>query len=283
MTTGAVFFCHSGTGTDGAGYGRNPKAPVATLDYAVGLCTASKADRIYLMPGHAETLVAATSAVIDVAGVQVIGLGSGNLVPTFTLGTADTATVSVTAASCLIENVHFVGALVDVKACITAAATADGLTVQNCTFQDGGTAILELELCISIAAACDNVTIRDCEFYTTDAGSGTLSAISFVGASDKSKIVDCIFRGDWNTAAIDGATAAGTDIFIAGNAVNNLDAAAGLGISLHASTTGNVINNHVHGGKDATVPIVAAGCNVSQNWGTNAEGASGIILPAVDV
>lgn len=282
MTTGSVFFVHAGTGTDAASYGQNPDSPCATLDYAVGLCTASKGDRIYLMPGHVEDIIAATTAVIDIAGVQVIGLGTGNLVPTLTYGTADTATMSITAASVLLDNIHFVGNLVDMAALITAAATADGLTIQNCTFQDGGTAILEVVDMISIAAACDNVTIRDCEFYTFDAGSGTLTAISFVGATTRTKIVNNVFRGDWNTAVIDGSTAAGFDVFIAGNAINNLDAGAGLAISLNAATTGNVINNHCHGGKDGTSPIAAAGCNVSQNWGSNAEGASGLIKPAVD-
>src|SRR5512138_1472506 len=78
---GAVFFVHSGTGTDGAGYGKNPDSPVATLDYAIGLCTASKGDVIYVLPGHAENLTTATSLTMDVAGVKVIGLGWGPLRP----------------------------------------------------------------------------------------------------------------------------------------------------------------------------------------------------------
>jgi len=53
---GNVFWVSSTTGTDSAGYGRNPDAPVATLDYAIGLCTASKGDIVYLMPGHAENI-----------------------------------------------------------------------------------------------------------------------------------------------------------------------------------------------------------------------------------
>ena len=46
ITTGDRWFVHSGTGTDGAGYGQNPDAPCATIDYAIGLCTASQGDVI---------------------------------------------------------------------------------------------------------------------------------------------------------------------------------------------------------------------------------------------
>src|SRR3972149_2755330 len=85
---GEVFFVHSGTGTNGAGYGKNPDAPVATLDYAVGLCTADKGDVIFVMPGHAENIGSATACVLDVAGIKVIGCGYGTLRPTLSITTA---------------------------------------------------------------------------------------------------------------------------------------------------------------------------------------------------
>src|SRR3972149_5631068 len=76
LAPGDTFFVHSGTGTDGAGYGKNPDAPVATIDYAIGLCTANKSDVIYVLPGHNEGLGNAQIAV-DKAGVSIIGLGHG--------------------------------------------------------------------------------------------------------------------------------------------------------------------------------------------------------------
>src|SRR5262249_28389008 len=106
LTTGDIYFVNSGTGTDSAGYGRNPDAPTATLDYAVGLCTANKGDRIYVMPGHAETIGSNTACVLDIAGVKVIGLASGTLKPVLTLDTLTTALISITAANCWLENVR---------------------------------------------------------------------------------------------------------------------------------------------------------------------------------
>ena len=83
-STGNYFFVHSGTGSD-AYDGKNPKVvdrssgPFATVDYAIGKCTASNGDVVIVMPGHAETLTAAVT--VDVAGVQVIGLGPDRFAP----------------------------------------------------------------------------------------------------------------------------------------------------------------------------------------------------------
>src|SRR5437763_1962723 len=77
LTTGNIFFVNSVNGTDGAGYGQNPDAPLATWDYAIGLCTANQGDRIYLMPLHVETIAGAAGVALDVAGIETIGLGYG--------------------------------------------------------------------------------------------------------------------------------------------------------------------------------------------------------------
>lgn len=57
--------------------------PFSTLDYAIGRCTASRGDIIIVMPGHNESLTAADAIDVDVAGITIIGLGTGSLRPTF--------------------------------------------------------------------------------------------------------------------------------------------------------------------------------------------------------
>src|SRR5262245_23346085 len=79
-TTGKVFFVDSNTGSNGY-TGLSIQDPVATIDFAIGLCTANKGDTIYVMPGHAETIGNGTIA-CDVAGVTFIGLGDGAAKPT---------------------------------------------------------------------------------------------------------------------------------------------------------------------------------------------------------
>ena len=53
--TGNVFFVMTG-GTDSAGYGLHPDRPFATVDFAIGQCTANQGDVIYVMPGYTETI-----------------------------------------------------------------------------------------------------------------------------------------------------------------------------------------------------------------------------------
>lgn len=155
-TTGEIFFVHS-TGTDSVGGGKNPDAPLATLDFAIGLCTANKGDRIYVMPGHAET----TSAIaLDVAGVEIIGLGTGRLRPALTATTAATDLLNVTAANCSIKNVRFVGAASGCTALLDVAA--DDFTAENCVFEHGA---------------------------------APLSAVTVPGAWARGRLIDCIWRG----------------------------------------------------------------------------------------
>src|SRR3990167_2616461 len=85
LTTGNVFFVDSGASlaVDDTAHGDSPERPFATLDYAVGQCTASNGDIIYVMPGHAETISADSGVDVDVAGVTIIGVGRGASRPTF--------------------------------------------------------------------------------------------------------------------------------------------------------------------------------------------------------
>lgn len=281
--TGNRFFVHSGTGTDAAGYGNSPDSPLATLDYAIGLCTANKGDIIFLMPGHAETKAAAGDLwLLDVAGVQVIGLGNGSLRPTFTLGTNTAATCSVTAANCRIKNIKIISDLADLAVGLTVGAAADGLVVEDCDFFDGALT-KELVLGISIAAACHEVTIRNNRFIVNDGdGGGCEAAIKAAGATDFTRIERNWIQGNFTGKPIDLAGAASVGVIVADNSVFNTDTAAGLGINLHASTTGHVVRNLVTNAKDTVGPIVAAAAHVAENYGSNAAGASGIIKPAVD-
>src|SRR3990167_1275260 len=74
---GAIFFVDSthAAKADAVGGGRSPDRPLATIDYAIGLCTASKGDVIYVMPGHAENLTAADGIDCDIAGITIVEIG----------------------------------------------------------------------------------------------------------------------------------------------------------------------------------------------------------------
>ena len=78
------------------------RRPFATIDYAIGKCTASRGDIIAVMPGHEEDIDAAAGIALDVAGVAIIGLGSAALRPKITFS-ATASTMTVTAANCSIQ------------------------------------------------------------------------------------------------------------------------------------------------------------------------------------
>ena len=94
-TTGNIYYVDSGAAvaSDEVGAGRSPSTPFATIDFAIGQCTANNGDVIYGMPGHAEAVIAAGGLDVDVAGISIIGLGVGNNRPTITLGTDAAADV----------------------------------------------------------------------------------------------------------------------------------------------------------------------------------------------
>lgn len=110
MTTGSVFFVGStaaGASNNVNTHGTNPTTPFATLDFAVGACTASKGDIIFLMPGHVETINAAGGIDLDVKGISIIGLGVGRKRPVFTFSGSTTASLTVDDSDISIENVIF--------------------------------------------------------------------------------------------------------------------------------------------------------------------------------
>jgi len=135
QATGNRFWVDSNTGSDSTGYGRSPSAPFATLAYAFSsdVCTANNGDIIYVMEGHAETANAAAEIVMDIAGVRVVGLGSGATRPTITF-TVTTADLDVTAADITIENILFYCNIDSLDAPIHVVGTDCKLI--NCEFRD---------------------------------------------------------------------------------------------------------------------------------------------------
>ena len=159
FTTGTVRFVsstHANASDNHAG--TEVSSPLATVDAAIGKCTASVGDVIVLMPGHAET-VTATSIALDVAGVTIVGLGQGLNRPTFTYGAA-AATITVSAANCAWKGCHFIGNFDDVAAAFTIGAAKD-FRLETNTFRDNSSALHFLSIVVTGATnnAADGLTV----------------------------------------------------------------------------------------------------------------------------
>lgn len=239
MSTGARFFVHSGTGVDGAGYGSNPDKPFATLDYAVGQCTANKGDIIYVMPGHAETFTATNGFDADVAGISIFGLGWGAQRPTFTFNHAN-AQVNIGAASVRIANLRFVTTITGVVAGVQVEGVTD-FECRDCEWYWGGTTGQDFVLSLELEAGSHRAIIERCRFLAEPAVAGAASAIKLTGASDNVIVSDNEFMGDYSVACVNGITAISQGLMFLDNLVHNTDAGEPY-LEVFTGTTGIIAN-----------------------------------------
>ncbi len=146
---GKVFWVYNGTALQGGQRGGSDgnkgtyDSPFSTIDYAVGQCTANRGDIIFVKPGHAETIANATTLVLDVAGIAIVGLGRGSNRPTLTFSTATTANIPVTAANICVHNILHKANLLDIVSAYTATGTntPTDFVVDNCEFRDGSSVL----------------------------------------------------------------------------------------------------------------------------------------------
>lgn len=176
-----------------------------SIDTAIGKCTASRGDYILVLPGYAETISADAGIALDVAGVSIIGLGSGTLKPTLTFS-ATASDIGITAANCSIKNFRMVSSVNNLVNFIDA--DAGQLTIEDCDFITSST---KEALCfINIATTKDDFVIRNCTFLQPTDPEGTDAAVN-TGAiycvdTENILVEGCTFRGFFETAIIHNKT-----------------------------------------------------------------------------
>ena len=161
---GSVLLPNQKNGSDGNDGSYN--APFATLEYAIGRCTANRGDIIMIKPGHAENIASAGAITADVAGIAIVGLGTGALRPKFSF-TLDTATMVISAANQTFYNIQWEANYADVAIGLDVSGV-DGLTFESCHFTEAGTN-LNFVVTIDLATGADNITFNNCKFIGNDA------------------------------------------------------------------------------------------------------------------
>lgn len=158
---GNILFVSSLIGADSGGNDGSLRKPFATLAYALTRVTANNDDVVFLMPGHAETIISATTLTLNVAGVSIIGMGTGAKRPIVTYTTANTATISVTANNVTVQNVLFVGNFLSIASAFTINAGAD-FWCDNCEFRDTSATLGFLSAFTTIVStATDGLTLTN--------------------------------------------------------------------------------------------------------------------------
>jgi hypothetical protein len=280
-TTGSVFFVHSGTGNNTTYQGDSPARPLATIDYAIGRCTAAKGDVIVVMPGHAETLAAAGAITADVAGVSIIGLGSGANRPTLSFG--DTAaTFAISAANVTVRNMRVTSTVDEVVKMFNV--TGAYCTLDNIEhFETASAQTIQFLLTTN---AADYLTVQNCFHYQANAAGSAQLWIQLVG-TDCSRILNNTFILALNNAAtsavINGSTAV-VNCQIAGNTILQTGGTTQVSaILLATNSTGFVHDNRVAAAVTTLAGTVAlASAYGAENYTLNTANKSGILDPVAD-
>lgn len=274
-------------------YGNNypDGAPVVypTVKLALAQCLASRGDYIIVAPGHTESIANATDLAANVAGVTVIGLGSGSLRPTFTFTTAITANIPVTVANFTFKNCIFVANFADIVSCFTNNAGPE-FAVINCEFRDT-TSILNF-----IAIVTTTVTVNaDGLMFNGN----KLIIKGITAATTPIKIAGTIDRVTINDNSVTKAVLNNTSCLLAHGALvvtnltmarnriysANTDSATGGFLITTSSTTnsGMVHDNYVQGLDIAAEILCTAGCVYGQfnNLYDGDADKSGFVSPAI--
>ncbi len=297
MVTGSVYFVCSAAGGSGkwlAGV-NDPacgqfKTPFSTIDYAIGKCTADQGDVIYVLPGHTEAVAAAGGIACDVAGISIIGLGTGAKRPTITLATAATASVTVSAANITLKNLIFVANLDNVATCFTVSAK--DCTIDNCEFRDTSDALHFLSCILTNTTnnGADGLTVTNCKRFGLAAAATAF--VSILANEDRVTLNNNIYVGAGATGNV------GHFLIMADKVVTNaeiaynkliLPAASSVTVGTFmtgssTTSTGVVHNNYVHS-IDTTSALFCTATltfGLFENYQSGLVNGSGLLWPAAD-
>lgn len=221
---GKVFWVNNSTVLAEGGIGgsdSNPGTyhkPFSTLDYAIGRCVAHRGDVIYVMPGYTQSMTAADAVDVDVAGVTIIGLGSGTKRPKFTYDNAAGEFV-IGAPNVKIENLWFVPSVTAITVAVDVEAVATDAQISNCEFSGAEAAgIDEFNSSILFAAGADRGRVKNCKFDMGEAGA--VVAVSYAAGIDQ-QLEDNYIVGDYSTACVSFTSTAPKACFILRNVLIN--------------------------------------------------------------
>jgi hypothetical protein len=232
-----VFWVDSATGTDAAGHGSHPDDPVATIDYAIGLCTAAKGDVIYVMPGHNEGLGNAQIDV-DVEGVSIIGLGKGSLIPRIDFDHAN-ASIDIGANGCTLKNLRLLPSITDVLIGIDIASNVTDTTIDGIETMPGedGAGADEFVTHIALKGGNSRTVIQGVKLMDQASAAGSKNGVLLDDACDDVVIRNFRIKleGAALVAGINGDTTLSTNVLIEDGTIT-MDAEPG--IEVLTGTTG---------------------------------------------
>lgn len=270
--------------------GTSPDDAVGTIVELFSGSRVAAFDTIVCLPGHSETITAAAGIAHNVANVSVIGLGQGAQRPTVNLGTATTASIAVSAANALWQNMRILSTFADVVTGFDV--TAAGFNLLGCT---GGDSAVDLNLKSLVKATsttdgnANNIRLIGNKFISQDAA--TLGF--FIHSADVlgADIEDNMIVSEGTGLATIFTSLTGKDIRMCSVRRNVLSTKATAGALAYSNDTaspnnsGIIADNYI-GHADVTGQMslgVVGGCRMFNNLAVSTDALSGFVIPAIDV
>lgn len=204
-TSAKTIWLNSNGGND-ANAGTEPELPVATIAQAVTNSVANSV--IVVAAGHTQTIVG-TQAFGSVAGLRVVGCGTGSNRPKFTPTSGATAMFNVTSADVVFENIYFGAAAGTSGSAGRLTTNQSGTQVLNCQIDCGA-----FDQEGFIWSSCANGVVNNCNF-TAVASRPTRALLHNTGACNNFQMNGVVFDGStFGWAGIACVPAAATDLVI---------------------------------------------------------------------
>lgn len=256
--------------------GGNRVFPTLAAMVADSNVVSARGDVVLVLPGHTETMIAATTLSLNKAGLHIVGLGEGDARPTVSFTTATTADFNIDSANITIEN--FIFDLTGIDAVAAAIdVNAAGFTMKNCLVITAN-ATNQAVFALDATASTDDMTLVDCQFIGT-ADAGMTAAVNIVGGN-RHRIQRCVFIGAYTAGvgAIQHATTTSLGMLIDGNTINNLTASSTKAMVFSAASTGNIQNNRMQI-LSGTAPITGAAMSwVGANYYAATIATAGVLI-----
>jgi len=252
--------------------------PFSTIDKAINSCRANKGDVIFVKPGHAETLALLEMAP-DVAGVAIIGLGSGTNRPTLTMS-ANASSIVIAGANTVMQN-FLVKLTADTT--IVVEVTASDVQIVDCEFRAALSPAKEWVDAIDIggaaANACDRTVVSGCKF--TSPAVGSTAAIKLSAISEGVIIENCSVFGNFSVAPIHNPTSVVcTNLTVRDCYLKNLTTAQ-LALELVSATTGFLVRNFYATDVAGIGGVDPGSCNSFETFACDAIDVSGALAPTI--
>ena len=258
------------------GDGTTPASAKTTLAAAAAI--ALSGDRIFIAPGHTETIAAAAGIALSQSGLTIIGLGVGSTRPTFTWS-ATASTWTIAGSNNILSNIICKSSIDEVV--VMFQVTGSNVVLDRVDFVETTSA---QTIAFATFATGTDCTVQNCNHYQATAAAATQIWITAT-SNTRFKLLNNVFMLTLKDAAA-GAVFFGvtsTNILLQGNTVKMTGGTTLLSVFLSLNTTtGMVCYNNLA----AAVTLVTGindmpGCYSAQNFCVVTVDKSGILDPVV--